>query len=154
VVPTIAGTETFGTAPSLITPIEGGSSLLFDKPAYDNASRIDAYYELTVTQAGVYDVTVNWDIGTDIDLFLCPAAGVATFDCDFQAATGAHPEHGVYELTPGIYYVVVEDFGVFTPPSTATPDAAGTTLQINVDHAPPAAPAALTRASSVRRLGK
>lgn len=140
VVPTIAGTDAFATAPSIITPVEGGSSLLFDKPAYDNGARIDAYYKLTVTQAGVYTVTVDWDIGTDIDLFFCPAAGVATFACDFQAATGSHPEVGEYDLAAGIYYVVVEDFGQFTPPGPAIPDAAGTTLSITVEHAPPAAP--------------
>jgi hypothetical protein len=154
VIPTIAGTDDPGTAPSIISPVEGGSSLLFDKPAYDNAARIDAFYELVVTEAGVYTVTVNWDIGTDIDLFLCPAAGVATFDCDFQAATGAHPEVGVYDLTPGTYYVVVEDFGQFTPPGPPIPDAAGTTIDITVEHAPPAAPAvraARAQATSVRK---
>jgi hypothetical protein len=139
-IPTLAGTDAFATAPSIITPVEGGSSLLFDKPAYDNAARIDAYYELTVSQAGTYTVTTNWDIGTDIDLFMCPAAGVATFDCDFTAATGAHPEVGEYALTPGIYYIVVEDFGQFTPPGPPIPDAAGTTLSITVEHGPPAAP--------------
>lgn len=154
-IPTIAGTEDPATAPSLLTPDENLSSVLFDKPAYNNADRIDAFYELVVTQEGVYTVTVDWDIGTDIDLFLCPEAGVGTFDCDFQAATGSHPEVGEYALTPGTYFVVVEDFGTFTPPGPPIPDAAGTSIQINVDHAPPAAAAvraATAGASSVRKL--
>jgi hypothetical protein len=153
-IPTIAGTEDPGTAPSLLTPAEGFHSVLVDKPAYNNADRIDAFYELVVTQEGVYTITVDWDIGTDIDLFLCPEAGVATFDCDFQAATGAHPEIGQYALTPGTYFVVVEDFGVFTAPGPAIPDAAGTTLQIDLEHGPPAAAAvasAKARLSTVRK---
>ena len=155
VIPTIAGTDDPGTAPSLITPFEGGASLLFDKPAYDNAARIDAFYELVVTQAGVYTVTVNWDIGTDIDLFLCPSPGAITASCDFRGATAAHPEVVAYTLAPGTHYVVVEDFGTFTAPGPPVPDAAGTTLSIRVAHAPPPPPgvrAATARTSSVRKV--
>ncbi|MBA3260497.1 MAG: hypothetical protein H0T68_13660 [Gemmatimonadales bacterium] len=136
-IPTIAGTEDPSTAPTLITPSLDRSSVLFDKPAYDNAARIDAFYELVITEAGAYTITLDWDIGSDIDMFLCPEAGVATFDCDFSGATGAHPELVTFELAPGTYFVVAEDFG----DGPGLPNAAGTTLQINVDHAAPTPPA-------------
>ena len=158
-IPTLAGTGAPGTAPSVITPAEGFSSQLFDLPPFDGAAVVDAYYKLVVTQEGVYTVTMNWDIGDDIDLFLCPAAGVATFDCDFQAATGSHPEVGEYALTPGTYYIVADDFAAYDEASPGVPNettapAVGATLQIDITHAPPAAAAlraALARTLSVRK---
>ena len=146
-IPTIPGTDASATAPSLVTPGLDRSSVLFDKP--DFVADVNHYYELNVAQEGVYTVTLNWDIGGDIDMFLCDAAGVGSFDCDFQAATGAHPEIGEYALTPGTYYVVANDYGG---------DAAGTTLQINVDHAAPAPPAVRAAqartAAAVRKVAK
>ena len=138
----IGGTEDPGTAPTLITPGVGFSSVLFDQPDYANF--VDHYYKLVVTQAGVYTVTMNWDIGADIDMFLCNE-DLNFAECDFQAATGAHPEVGVYALDPGTYYIIGDDYAG---------DAAGTTLQINVDHAAPAPPAvvaAKAKATSVKR---
>ena len=150
-IPTIAGTGTPATAPTVITPALDRSSVLFDKPPYDGATIFDAYYRFVVTQEGLYTITVNWDIGDDIDLFLCPEAGVATFDCDFQAATGNHPEIGEYALTPGTYFIVADDFGPFIPAAPAV----GTTLQINIDHAAPEPPAmAAARAKSAAAVRK
>ncbi len=139
-VPTIAGTDDPGTAPTLITPALDRSSVLFDKP--DFVATVDHFYELNITEAGAYTVTLDWDIGSDIDMFLCPAAGVATFDCDFTGATAAHPEIGTFELAAGTYYVVADDFGA---------DAAGATIQIAVDHAAPTPPALRKVAPSVAR---
>jgi hypothetical protein len=145
-IPTTPGTTDPSTAPSLVTPGLDRSSVLFDKPPFDNGVSItDVWYKLVVTQAGVYTVTLNWDIGSDIDMFLCPDPGAITGACDFQAATGDHPEIGVFALDPGTYFVIADDFGF---------DAAGTTVQINVDHAapaPPAVKAAQARATSVRK---
>jgi hypothetical protein len=165
VVPTLAGTTDPGTAPTVLTPDEGFSSALSDLPPFNGADIVDAYYEFVVTEAGDYTITMNWDIGDDLDMYLCPAAGVATFDCDFQAALANHPEIGVYSLTPGTYYIVADDFAAYDEESPGVPDlttapAVGATLQITIDHAapappaPPAAPAlraALTRKSSVRK---
>jgi hypothetical protein len=147
-IPTIGGTDDPGTAPSLVTPGLDRSSVLFDKPDYEATA--DHFYKLVVTQEGLYTITLNWDIGSDVDMFLCPEAGVGTFDCDFTAATGAHPETAEFALTPGTYYIVADDFGA---------DAIGTTLQINVDHAAPAPPAvkqalATKAAAAVRKVRK
>jgi hypothetical protein len=145
--------------------------VFFDKPPFDGAALVDVYYKLVVTEAGIYRVTMNWDIGDDIDMFLCPEAGVATFDCDFGAATGAHPEIRSYPLTPGTYFIVADDFAAYDtqgpggPPDLSTAPAVGTTLQLNVDHLPPAPPAvkaapapvasAKTKAAASRRqVGK
>ena len=134
-VPTDPGAGSAATAPTLVTPALGFASAFFDKPAWE----IDpvfgiplAYYELVVTEAGVYHITMDWDIGADIDMFVCPAAGVGDLDCDFTAATGDHPEAADFALDPGTYYIVSNDFGE---------DAAGTTLSIAVEHNPPAPPA-------------
>jgi hypothetical protein len=162
VVPTLAGTGDPGTAPSVLTPDEGFSSALSDLPPFNGADIVDAYYEFVVTEAGDYTITMNWDIGDDVDMFVCPAAGVATFDCDFQAATGNHPEIGLYSLTPGTYYIVADDFAAYDEASPGVPEettapAVGATLQITIDHAapaPPAAPAiraAMVGKSSVRK---
>jgi len=137
-IPTDPGAGAAATAPTLVTPAEGFASAFFDKPAWE----IDpvfgiplAYYELVVTEAGVYNITMDWDIGSDVDMFVCPAAGVGDLDCDFTAATGAHPEVADFALDPGTYYIVSNDFGE---------DAAGTTLSIAVLHGPPAPPAVKT----------
>jgi hypothetical protein len=161
-VPTLAGTTDPGTAPSVLTPDEGFSSLLVDLPPFNGVDIVDAYYEFVVTEAGDYTITMDWDIGDDVDLFVCPAAGVSTFDCDFQAATGAHPEVGVYSLTPGTYYIVADDFAAYDEASPGVPEettapAVGATLSIAIDHAAPAPPApsavraAVVRKSSVRK---
>lgn len=145
-VPTIAGTDDPGTAPTLITPVVDRSSVLFDKPPFDGAAVFDVFYELVITETGLYTLTLNWDVGSDIDLFLCPAPGAITGACNFDAATGNHPEILETELAPGTYYLVADDFGA---------DAVGTTLQINVDHAAPEAPAVrAAKANSVAAARK
>jgi hypothetical protein len=139
-VPSTPGTDASATAPSLITPAVGFSSAFFDAPPFDGAALVDAYYKLVVTEAGVYTITMDWTVGTDIDLLVCPAAGVDDFDCDFAAATGDHPESSDYALEPGTYYVVADDFGAYDGDDTTAPSV-GTSLTITVDHAPPAPPA-------------
>ena len=150
-IPSVGGADP-ASAPTLVTAAEGFGSAFFDKPALavDPVIGPSAYYKLIVTEAGVYSITMDWDIGSDIDMFVCPEAGVASFDCDFAAATGNHPEAADYALDPGTYYVIANDFGV---------DATGTTLSIAVVHGPPAPPAvkaALLKAavSSARKVRK
>jgi hypothetical protein len=142
---TIGGTDDPATAPTLITPAEGFSSVLFDLPDY--TASLDHFYKLVVTEAGAYTITVDWTVGSDIDMFICPAPGAITAACNFDAASSDHPEvnPGV-ALDPGTYYIVAEDFGE---------DAAGTTLTVAVDHAAPAPPAAIKAAvKSVRKVRK
>ena len=143
-IPTTAGTDDPGTAPSLVTPGLGFSSVLFDKPDF---TVFDHFYKLVVTEEGVYSITMDWDIGDDIDMFVCPEAGVATFDCDFAGATGDHPEAQDYALTPGTYFIVADDFAAQDGDDTTVPSL-GATLQINVDHGPPEA--AAMRAAKAR----
>jgi hypothetical protein len=142
-VPTIPGTDDPGSAPTLITPAVGFSSVLFDKPAYDG-SLVDAFYRLNVTEEGLYTITLDWDIGSDIDLSVCPE-GDPVFGPTCQNSFASHPEL-VEEvpLTPGTYIIYSNDYGA---------DAIGTTLQINVDHAPPEA-AAVKRAPSAKVSAK
>jgi hypothetical protein len=140
-IPTLAGTGDPGTAPQVLTPDEGFASLLTDKPPFDGAGVVDAFYEFVVTEEGVYTITMDWDIGDDIDMFVCPAAGVGDFDCDFQAATGDHPEVGEYALTPGTYYIVADDFAAYDESSPGVPNAetlpaVGATLGITIEHGP------------------
>jgi hypothetical protein len=106
---TTAGTDAPGTAPSLAVPDPGFAAPFFDAADFDASA--DHFYKLVVTAAGDYSISLNWDVGSDIDMFLCPSPGTITGACDFQAATGNQPEAGVYTLTPGTYYVVAEDFG-------------------------------------------
>ena len=146
-VPTLAGSDDPSTAPPLDTPAEGALSVLFDRPDYESPAApacifgtTCSFYELTVTEAGLYTITMDWNVGGDIDMYLCPDPGAITGSCDFQAATGAHPEIGAYELTPGTYFVVLDDFAG---------DAAGTTIVLSIQHDPPSAGVALRRAAPV-----
>lgn len=120
--PSAGGTDDPGTAPSLTLPDAGVSSVLFDKPVFDGVG--DAYYELVVPADGVFTISLDWDIGSDLDLIVCDDAFAA---CDGQAAVSNHPESGVYTLTAGTYFVIGEDFGG---------DAAGTTFKVTVHPEP------------------
>ena len=119
---TTAGTDDQATAPSLAVPDPGFSAPFSDVP--DFATTPDHFYKLVVPADGDYTISTNWDIGSDIDQFVCPAPVPADFsNCDFAAATGNQPESSIYTLTAGTYFVVDEDFGG---------DAAGATVTITV----------------------
>jgi hypothetical protein len=121
-VPAAAGTDNQATAPTVPTPGVGGTSAFYDAPDYVAAA--DHFYKLVVAAAGDYTITLDWTVGSDIDMFVCPAPVPADFStCDFTAATGDHPESSTFTLAAGTYFVVADDFGA---------DAAGTTLHISV----------------------
>jgi hypothetical protein len=152
-IPTLPGSDAPATAPSLTTPALGEASVLFDMPDFE--STLDRFYKLTITTAGTYTITMDWNIGDDVDMFLCPAPGDITGSCDFQAATGDHPEIGEYALAPGDYWVVADDFGQFAGGASAI----GTRLVLSVEHSPPAPGASLRKAAptdprKLRRLQK
>jgi hypothetical protein len=143
-VPTLAGSDDPSTAPSIPTPAEGALSVLFDAANFDGPAAaacifgtVCHFYELNVTEAGVYTITTDWNVGSDIDMYICPDPGAITGDCIFDGATGAHPEVVPAELTPGAWFIVTDDFAG---------DAQGTTLVLSVQHDPPAAGVALRRA--------
>jgi hypothetical protein len=72
---------------------------------------------------GDYDFTLDWSVGSDIDMFVCPSPGDITGDCNFDAATGNKPEATTITLTAGTYWIVAEDFGG---------DAAGSVIHVTV----------------------
>ena len=122
----LAGTDATSTAPALPVPPVDGSTVTFDVP--DFTTTANRFYRLDVTEAGDYTVSLNWDIGGDLDLLLCN--NTACTAPNAAGATGAHPEEPTYALTPGTYYLWVNDYGG---------DAAGTTLTFTITHeAPPA----------------
>ena len=118
---TAPGTDAPGTAPSLTVPDPGFAAPFSDAP--DFTATADHFYKLVVPADGDYSISLDWTVGSDIDMFVCPSPGVIDGSCDFQAATGNQPEVGVYTLTAGTYFVVAEDFGG---------DAAGATITITV----------------------
>jgi hypothetical protein len=118
----LAGTDDPATAPAIAVPPAGGGSALYDAP--DFAAAPFRFYRFDVTEPGDYDVTLSWTTGSDLDLYLCFDPACA--DGDFQAATGAVPEHGVYTIeTPGTFYLVANDYAG---------DAVGTTISFAVHH--------------------
>jgi hypothetical protein len=123
---TIPGSESAATAPSLAVPPLDGVTRLFDGP--DFAATIDHFYKLTITEAGVYTITVDWDIGSDIDLFFCEDPPAADFSNCPAASFTAHPEEVELALEPRTYFVVAEDFGA---------DAIGAELSITIAHTTP-----------------
>ncbi|HUQ14580.1 MAG TPA: hypothetical protein VM094_00890 [Gemmatimonadales bacterium] len=121
-IPTLAGTDAPATAPSLTTPALGEASVLFDRP--DFVATVDHFYKLVVPADATFDMTVDWNIGGDIDFVVCGgtcadpfgADLIGTFTTDpgtggFQGATSAHPEFSTLTLTAGTYWILVEDFG-------------------------------------------
>jgi hypothetical protein len=129
----IAGTDAPATAPSLLVPEVGEFSVSFDEP--DFAATLDHFYKLTIAEAGVYTVTMDWDIGDDIDMFLCPAPGDIAAECDFSGASADHPESVDFDLAPGEYWIVADDFGQFAGGTAAI----GALLTITVERAAPSA---------------
>jgi hypothetical protein len=147
----IPGTDDPATAPELNVPPEGAVAGFFDAPDFAGAAcafgTVCRYYKLTVTEAGVYTITMDWDIGGDIDMYVCndpPVVADFSGCFDFAGASAAHPEIAEVALEPGTYIVVADDFGG---------DAIGTTLQIAVQHDPPAA-AFRSPSKAVRKMRK
>ena len=135
-VPTLGGTDDPATAPPLTTPDLGELTVLFDNPDFE--STIDRFYRIDVPANATFRVVVDWNVGSDVDFFICGDGCDDPFDTDlvqgfttatppvpsfFPGATSAHPEQGIYTLTPGTYWLLVEDFGE---------DAVGTTLTITL----------------------
>ena len=118
-VTTLPGTAAAATAPVVPVPAVGGGTAAFDVP--DFTATVDHFYRINVAEAGDYTITLDWDVGSDIDLILCN--DVACSAPDFAAATGAHPESATYTLAPGTYYILAEDFGA---------DAAGAQITITI----------------------
>ncbi len=114
-VPAAAGTDDPATAPSLVTPEPGFASIFYDAPDFPAA--VDRFYKLVVTEDGDYTITMDWTVGSDVDMFLCPAPGAITGSCDFAAASGAIPESHTYTLTAGTYWIVADDFGLDAAPT-------------------------------------
>jgi len=117
----LPGTASPGSAPPLPLPAAGGTTATYDLP--DFTATIDHFYRFDVTEAGDYTVTVDWDIGSDLDVVMCFDAACSVNDP--AAATGNHPESATYTLPVGTSYLLVEDFGG---------DAAGATVSITIQH--------------------
>lgn len=140
----VGGSEDPATAPTLSTPALGEHTVFFDTP--DFVATIDHWYQFTVTEAGLYTILVDWDIGSDIDVIFCEGPPAADFSNCPLSSFVSHPEEIEAELVPGTYFVLVEDFGA---------DAVGSTVEISIQHDAPA-PADIVRkratTTDVRKL--
>jgi hypothetical protein len=116
----LAGTDAPTTAPSIPLPAAGGVTATFDVP--DFTATIDHFYKLNVTEPGDYTITVDWNIGSDLDAPVCVSDPTcAAEDFTDPTVSGNHPETGTFTLPAGTHTLLVEDFGE---------DAAGATLSI------------------------
>jgi hypothetical protein len=106
---TAAGTDDPATAPTIPVAEPGFTSTFRD--AADFTASADHFYKVDIPADGDYDITLDWTVGSDIDMFVCPAPGAITASCDFSGATGDHPEAQTIALTTGTWYIVDEDFG-------------------------------------------
>jgi hypothetical protein len=115
----LTGTDDPGTAPVIPLPAPGGVTATFDVPDFA-ASGFFRFYRIDVAEPGDYSVTLDWDIGSDLDLYLC--FDLACDVGDFAAATASHPEAATYAIaTPGTYWLWVNDYSA---------DAAGSTISL------------------------
>jgi len=120
-----AGSDDPGSAPPLPMPgAVGETSAFWDTPNFDTLTvngTPDHFYGFNVPANGSYRVTIDWDVGDDLDGILCTDATCASFvpgvqetasiPPEFIMATGDHPEIGVFPLTPAPHVLLVEDFG-------------------------------------------
>ena len=128
VIPTTGSLDP-ATGPAIPVPADSGFTSIFRAiPGYPGGAVEDRWYTFVVPTDGVYTITVDWTLGSDLDVGVCTEAGAPSFDCDFSAATAAHPETGDFTLTAGNYALLVEDFGE---------DAAGTQLTITMTRISP-----------------
>jgi hypothetical protein len=67
-------------------------------------SDVDDYYVITVTEAGDFEIDLDWNDDSDVDFLVRNAAGAFV---NTSGATSAHPEHVALTLQPGTYYVQV-----------------------------------------------
>ncbi len=127
-----AGTDDPSTAPDVPVPAAvGEASAFFDIP--DFTATVDHFYKINVPSAGNYALTVDWDIGDDIDAIVCTDVTCGDFagPDPFDTATGDHPEEGVFALAAGDNYILVEDFGGADGDDTTAP-ATGATIHITL----------------------
>jgi len=99
------------------TPATSSNALVPGTALWGSVGTNDAddFYTLTVTEAGVYDIEVDWGDGADIDVFLLNSAGtLRACSDDFVGATGCamatgnQPEHGTTRmLQPGTYRLYI-----------------------------------------------
>jgi hypothetical protein len=65
---------------------------------------VDDYYVITVSEAGDFEIDLDWNDDSDVDFLVRNATGGFV---NTSGATGAHPEHVALTLQPGTYYVQV-----------------------------------------------
>jgi hypothetical protein len=115
----LAGTDDPSTAPVIPLPAPGGVTATFDLPDFAS-SGFFRFYRIDVVEPGDYNVALDWDIGGDLDMYLC--FDLACDVGDFAAATASHPEAATYAITtPGTYWLWVNDYAA---------DAAGSTISL------------------------
>ena len=143
-----AGTDDPGTAPPLPLPGAVGETTAFwDTPDFDPLTgTVDRFYGFNVPANGNYRVSINWDVGDDVDGILCTDATCSAFvaglqenppltDLRFVMATSTQPEVGTFALTPASHVLLVEDFGgADDDPNTAP--AIGAKLLITITRLP------------------
>jgi len=118
----LAGTAAAATAPTIGTPANvGDAASTYDSPDFTGSA--DHFYKVVIPADGDYDFTLDWTVGSDLDMFVCPSPGAIDDTCNFDAATGNQPEATTITLTAGTYWVVAEDFGG---------DAAGSVIHVTV----------------------
>jgi hypothetical protein len=128
VIPTTGSLDP-ATGPTIPVPADSGFTSIFRAiPGYPGGVIEDRWYKFVVPTDGDYTITVDWTVGSDIDVGVCTEAGAPTFDCDFAAATGNHPETDDFTLTAGNYALLVEDFAK---------NAAGTEITITMTRITP-----------------
>ncbi|HYC33293.1 MAG TPA: hypothetical protein VEB59_13465 [Gemmatimonadales bacterium] len=133
-VPTLPGTDDPGTSPSLVNPALDRSSIIYDSP--DFPANIDRWYQVTLTEEGLYTFTLDWTVGSDLDMVVCNSD---LSECNVDGATANHPEIAEIPLTAGTYFILAEDFGE---------DAIGSQISVRIDHAAPEAAARAVKSKS------
>jgi hypothetical protein len=76
--------------------VYGGANLTTD---------VDDIFRFTVTEAGSYELRVDWSDGTDVDVYPLSAAGNLL---STAGGTAAKPEVATVTMAPGNYFAVVE----------------------------------------------
>lgn len=129
----LAGTDAFATAPTVVIPDAGKTGGIIDAGAFAVGPSVCSntlggpcrIYTFTISTSRTFAVSASWQGTTDVGVYFTNAAGgiTGTTGCDAKGAgAGGQPETCTATLAAGTYFLVVDSFAPFyNPPNDVDP---------------------------------
>jgi hypothetical protein len=119
----LEGTESPATAPELVVPTVGNSSVLNDGGGF-NGDPTDCcfgfhprFYKIVLAAPATLTFTIDWFQGQDLGIYITEADAVTLIDAGDSAGEGpgGHPESVTIPLVAGTYFVNAVNFSSSNP---------------------------------------